>query len=74
MKATLIKKFNIIVSLWLILIIGGLCLFAYELNLGALYIAAIVISGLLLLSNGINIVSGLILHKPKAVETKKEYN
>lgn len=74
MKATVIKKFNFIISLWLILIIGGLCLFAYELDISALYVAAIVVAGLLLASNAFNVVSGIIYSRPRMVQTEKEYN
>ena len=56
------------------LIIACLCLFGYNLDLFGFYIAAIVVAGLLVISNSINIISGIIASRPKAIQTKKEYN
>ena len=74
MKATMIKKFNIIISLWFIAIIATLCVFGYELSMNGFFVAALVVGALLLASNFINLVSGIIFSRPKRVETKKEYN
>ena len=74
MTATMIKKYNIIISLWLALIIGTLCVFGYELGINGFYFAALIVGVLLLISNAINLVSGIISSRPKAIQTKKEYN
>ena len=74
MKATMIRKFNFVISLWLIVLTGCFCLFAYKLEINGLYIAALVVAGLLLASNAINLVSGIIASRPKVAQTKKEYN
>ena len=74
MKATIIKKFNLIISLWLIVIIGCLVLFGYSLGLSGLYVAALVVASLLLASNTVNVVSGIIAARPKAMQRQKEYN
>lgn len=74
MKATMIKKYNIIISLWLIVIIATLVILGLNLNLFGLYIAAMVVGALLLASNVINIISGLISSKPTSIQTEKEYN
>ena len=33
MKTTMIKKFNVIISLWLIAVIAILCVFGFKLNI-----------------------------------------
>ncbi len=74
MKATMIKKFNIIVSLWLIAIIAVLVVLGFKLNVFGFYIAAMVVGSFLLASNTFNIVSGLVSSRPRAVETERKYN
>lgn len=74
MRATMIKKFNIIISLWLILIIATLCLLGFQLGINGFYIAALVVGSLLLVSNLVNLISGIISSRPKSIQTKKEYN
>ncbi len=74
MKATMIKKFNIIVSLWLIAIIAVLVVLGFKLNVFGFYIGAMVVGSFLLASNTFNIVSGLVSSRPRAVETERKYN
>lgn len=74
MRATIIKKFNLIVSLWLIAIIAILVILGLQLNMFGFYIGAMVVGALLLASNVINITSGLLSSRPRAVETERKYN
>ena len=74
MKATMIKKFNMIISLWLIAIIAFLCVFGYKLDAMGCYIAAIVFAGLLVISNSINLVSGVISSRISLTKTENKYN
>lgn len=74
MRVTMIKKFNIIISLWLILIFATLCLLGFQLGINGFYIAALVVGSLLVASNLINLISGIISSRPKSIQTKKEYN
>ena len=74
MKAAMIKKYNIIISLWLIAIIALLCVFGYKLNVFGCYIAAIVFAGLLVISNSINLVSGVISSRISLTKTENKYN
>ena len=74
MKATTIKKFNLIVSLWLIAIITVLVILGIQLNMFGFYIGAMVVGTFLLASNTFNIVSGLISSRPRAIETERKFN
>ena len=74
MKATMIKRFNIIISLWCIAIIALLCVFGFQLDNSGFFIAALVFVGLLAISNGVNLISGLMNSRFKIQESKKEYN
>ena len=74
MKATMIKKFNLIISLWLIAVIALLCVFGYKLNTHGCFIAALVFVGLLLFSNSINLVSGIISNRTSLTKTENKYN
>jgi len=74
MKATMIKKINLVVSLWLIAIIVCLCIFAYELDVFGCYIAAIAVGGLLLVSNLITIISGITTIHQTDVQSKRQYH
>lgn len=73
MKATTIKKINLVVSLWLIAITVCLCIFAYELDVFGCYIAAIAVGGLLLTSNLISIISGLTSLRQTSIQSKRQY-
>lgn len=73
MKATTIKRINLVVSLWLIAIIVCLCIFAYEFDVFGCYIAAIAVAGLLLASNLITIISGITRIRQTSVQSKRQY-
>ncbi len=70
----MIKKFNLIISLWLIAIIGILCIFGYKLNVVGCYVAALVFAGLLVLVNSINLVSGIISARITVTKAESKYN
>lgn len=72
MRITMIKKFNIIVSLWLVAVIGVLCVFGFQLNSSGCYIAALVFAGMLLISNVINLISGIMNSRIRIQESKKQ--
>lgn len=74
MKATMIKRFNVVISLWLIAIIGTLVIFGYELDLIGCYIAAMVVGILLAATNIITLVSGLTLSNRKLIKNKEKYS
>ena len=74
MKATMIKKYNLIISLWLIAIVALLCIFGYQLGANGCYVAAAVFGGLLLISNSINLVSGVITNRVSLTKTENKYN
>ena len=74
MKITIYRKFNTIISIWLIAIIAVLCVLGIKLDVFAFYIAAGVVATPLLATNVINFVFGLISSRSKALQTKREYN
>lgn len=74
MKATMIKRFNVVISLGLIAIIGTLVIFGYELDLIGCYIAAMVVGTLLVVTNIITLVSGLTLSNRKLIKNKEKYS
>ena len=74
MKNTMIKKINIIISLWFIAIMVVLFIFGKELSLVGFYYACGVVAALLLGTNVFTITSGLTELKKTAVQTEKEYN
>ena len=74
MKVIMIKKFNIIISLWLIAVIAVLCVFGIQLNNSGCYIAALVFAGFLVISNVINLISGITNSRIKIQESKKQFN
>ena len=74
MKNTMIKKINIIISLWFIAIMVVLFIFGKELSLVEFYYACGVVAALLLGTNVFTITSGLTEFKKTAVQTEKEYN
>lgn len=73
MKATMVKKLNTIVSLWLVAIIAALVIFGYELNMFGFYVAAIVVGVPLLISNVFTIATGLVSQTRFAKEQETEY-
>ena len=74
MKATMIKRFNIVISLWCIAIIALLCVFGFQLNNSRCYAAALVFAGLLMASNVINLISGLSNSRIKLHKSEEQYN
>lgn len=73
MRATMVKKLNTIVSLWLVAIIAALVVFGYELNIFGFYVAAIVVGVPLLISNVFTIVNGIASQARFAKEQETEY-
>ena len=73
MKATMIKKLNTILSLWLLAILTTLIIFGYELSLFGFYIAAVVVMGVLLTLNVFTLITGFIYSNKKSLERETEY-
>ena len=74
MKTTAYKKFNLIISFWLLAIMTTLCVLGYKLDVFAFYVAAGVLALPLLVMNTIRLVSGYIYSRNKAVQTRREFN
>lgn len=74
MKNTMIKKINIVVSLWFVAIMVVLFIFGKQLSLVGFYYACGVVAALLLGTNVFTIASGLTSLKKTAIQTEKEYN
>ena len=74
MKLSIIKKFNVVVSLWLVVIMVALAIFGRALNVYGLYIAAAVVGGFAIVSNIGLVISGLILPSIYEKRVSKEYN
>ena len=74
MKLTTIKKFNLVISLWLVVILATLAIFGYELNSYACYIAAAVIGAIVVLMNLGVLISGLIAPTVHEKRVSKQYN
>ena len=74
MKNTIIKKINVIVSLWLIAIIATLPTFGYQLDNFGFYIAAAVFGALLLLTNSFTVIHGIMYHTRYVSKRETEYN
>ena len=74
MKATLIKKFNIVLSLWMIAIIATLVVFGYKLGVYGFYVAASVVCLVLLSINVLTVISGLISTRGSSLKTREQYN
>ena len=73
MKVTMINKLNVIISLWLIAIIGTLMIFGYELGLNGFYVASIILGGLLLIMNTCHLCLGIASHNRSATKTAAQY-
>ena len=74
MKITIYRKFNTIISFWLVAVIALLCMLGFKLDVFAFYIAASVVAVPLLATNIINFVFGIISSRSKALQAKREYN
>ena len=73
MKNTMIRKFNVVISLWLIAIIATLIVFGTQLANNGFYIAAAVVGAVLLAINVFTIVSGITSAKEKATSQERSY-
>ena len=73
MKNLAIKKINTIISLWLIVIVGTLAILGYELDMFGFYIAGTVFLSMLLVSNVVTLINGMINDTQKVEERKTEY-
>ncbi|MBO4855812.1 MAG: hypothetical protein J5511_00365 [Bacilli bacterium] len=74
MKLSMVKKFNVIISLWLVVIMLVLAIFGHELDMYGFYIASAVIGGFAVVSNVGVLISGLILPSIHQKRVSKEYN
>lgn len=72
MIASMIKRFNLVISFWLIVIGIILCVFAHELDIFGLYIAAMVVGGLLVSTNLFTIISGIIINSRMAIAKQEK--
>ena len=73
MKVTMINKLNVIISLWLLTIIGTLMIFGYELGLNGFYWASLVIGGILLIMNTCHLFLGISRRSRSVTKAKAEY-
>ena len=73
MKVTMINKLNVIISLWLLAIIGTLMIFGYELSLNGFYIASLVLGIVLLITNTCHLFLGIKTHSRSAAKAKAEH-
>lgn len=74
MKLSIIKKFNIVVSLWLLVVLVALMVFGYELANYGCYIAAAVIGAIIVINNLIVLISGLIIPVVQEKMVSRQYN
>ena len=74
MKLSIIKKFNIVVSLWLLVVLVTLAIFGYELANYGCYIAAAVVGAIIVANNLIVLISGLIIPVVHEKRVSRQYN
>lgn len=74
MKFSIIRKFNIIVSLWLVVVLALLAIFGYELGNYGCYIAAAVVGAIIVVMNLAVMISGLIAPAVQEKRVSKQYN
>lgn len=74
MKLSIIKKFNIVVSLWLLVVLVTLAIFGYELTNYGCYIAAAVVGAIIVINNLIVLISGLIIPVVHEKRVSRQYN
>lgn len=74
MKALVYRKFNLVLSFWLLAVMATLCVFGYKLDVFGCYVAAGVLALPLLASNIFNLITGYIYSRNKAVQTRREFN
>ena len=70
----MIKRFNVVISLWLIVIIATLVIFGYYLNAYGFYIAAMVFGTVLASINVLTIISGATSANKNLVKTEEKYS
>ena len=73
MKNTMIKKFNVVISLWLIAVMATLIVFGTQLANNGFYIAAMVVGVILLAINVFTIVSGITSASKKTAAQQRSY-
>ena len=73
MKTTMVRKFNVVISLWLIAIMVTLIVFGVQLANNGFYIAAMVVGVLLLIINVFTIISGITSASKKSAAQQEEY-
>ena len=71
---TMVKKFNIVISLWLVVILATLAIFGYELSNYRCYVAAAVIGAIVVFMNVGVLISGLIAPAVHEKRVSKQYN
>ena len=74
MNLTTIKKFNLVITLWLVVILATLAIFGYELGNYGCYIAAAVVGALVVVMNLAVVISGLIAPAVHEKRVSKQYN
>ncbi len=74
MKLSIIKKFNIVISLWLIVVLVTLAIFGYELANYGCYIAAAVVGALIVTNNLVVLISGIIAPVVHEKRVSRQYN
>ncbi len=74
MSLSTIKKFNVVISLWLLAILITLALFGYHLDNFGCYIAAAVVGAIIVINNLSVIISGLIIPSRVQKRASREYN
>ena len=73
MKVTMINKLNVIVSLWILAIMGTLMIFGYQLNMNGFYYAGLVMAAVLFIINTCHLVFGICVHNRSLAKAKAEY-
>ena len=74
MKLSIIKKLNIVVSLWLVVVLVTLAIFGHELANYGCYIAAAVVGAVIITNNLIVLISGLIAPVVREKRVSRQYN
>ena len=74
MNLTTIKKFNLVITLWLVVILATLTIFGYEFGNYGCYIAAAVVGALIVVMNLAVVISGLIAPAVHEKRVSKQYN
>ena len=70
---SIIKKANIIFSLWLIAVMAVLLIFGSQLNINGFYFASLVLAGMILASNSAVLMLGIVNGSRAQKEAKRQY-